>query len=128
MHVEVEAEAGLGNQGERPGDLRSGVRSLNLLDTPSLPSGQGAWTSVRSPCSATGSFSSTDIAQRILSRPPGAWLLRASVANPACSYAHKKCVQQGLQCVHLSLGCYSGKDDRGGIKVERAVESQGKDG
>lgn len=61
MHVEVEAEAGLGNQGERPGDLRSGVRSLNLLDTPSLPSGLGAWMSVRSPCSATGPFSSTDI-------------------------------------------------------------------
>lgn len=49
------------------------------------------------------------------------------MASPACSYAHKECVQQGWQLVHLSPGCYSGQDDRGGIKVEGAVESQGKD-
>lgn len=67
------------------GNLRSEVRSLRLLETPSLPSGQGTWTRGLSAQLWAHLHHWTHQPRRVFSRPPGTWLLRAGTVLQLCS-------------------------------------------
>lgn len=91
-------EAVLGDSGGRPGDLRGGVRNLNLLETLRLPSGQGACSLLDCwPLSSSDTLAPEGLLQ-------ASWDLASKGRNgQSYSYPHKEYVQQGLQLPQISL-------------------------
>ena len=91
-------EAVLGDSGGTPGDPRGGVRNLNLLETPRLPSGQGACSLLDCwPLSSSDALAPEGLLQ-------ASWDLASKGRNgQSYSYPHKGYVRQGLQLPQISL-------------------------